>query len=81
MLGIVNSPGYSPPPAPQLPVRNGYVQPWGAAIAAERRYGPMSHSGTLTRTATAVHAQPRDWRLITLVTAIFAASMTGLYLL
>jgi len=41
----------------------------------------MSHSGTLTRTATAVHAQPRDWRLITLVTAIFAASMTGLYLL
>jgi len=36
VLGIVNSPGYSPPPAPRLPVRNGYVQPWwGAVIAAE----------------------------------------------
>ena len=35
VLGIVNSPGYSPPPAPRFPVRNGYVQPWGAAIAAE----------------------------------------------
>ncbi len=34
VLGIVNSPGYSAPPAPRLPVRN-YVQPWGAAIAAE----------------------------------------------
>lgn len=34
VLGIVKSPGYSPPPAPRLPVRN-YVQPWGADVAAE----------------------------------------------
>jgi hypothetical protein len=35
VLGIVTSPGYAPPPGPQFPARNGYVQPWGAAIAAE----------------------------------------------
>ena len=35
VLGIVNGPGYSPPPAPRVPVRNGYVQPWGADIAIE----------------------------------------------
>jgi hypothetical protein len=34
VLGIVNSPGYSPPPAPPLRARN-YVQPWGADVAAE----------------------------------------------
>jgi len=35
MLGILNSPGYSPPPPPRLPTRDGYVQTWGADIAFE----------------------------------------------
>jgi len=35
VLGIVNSPGYSPPPPPRLLVRDGYVQTWGADVAFE----------------------------------------------
>lgn len=35
VLGILNSPGYSPPPPPRLLVCEGYVQPWGADIAVE----------------------------------------------
>jgi len=35
VLGILNSPGYSPPPPPRLLVRGGYVQTWGAEIAFE----------------------------------------------
>jgi hypothetical protein len=35
VLGIVNSPGYSPPPSPRLLARDGYVQTWGADIAFE----------------------------------------------
>jgi len=38
VLGILSSPGYSPPPSPRLPpflVRDGYVQTWGAEVAFE----------------------------------------------
>ncbi len=35
VLGILNSPGYSPPPLPRLLTRDGYVQEWGADIAFE----------------------------------------------
>jgi Clp amino terminal domain, pathogenicity island component len=34
VLGILDSPGYSCPPAPGFPAREGYVQMWGADIAA-----------------------------------------------
>jgi hypothetical protein len=33
--GILDGPGYSPPPPPRFFAPNGYVQPWGAATAAE----------------------------------------------
>jgi Clp amino terminal domain, pathogenicity island component len=33
VLGIVNGPGYSPPPPPRFPMREGDVQPWGAEVA------------------------------------------------
>jgi hypothetical protein len=35
VLGILSSPGYSPPPPPRFPVRDGYVQTWGAEIVFE----------------------------------------------
>lgn len=35
VLGILNSPGYSSPPPPRLPVPNGHVQVWGAEVAFE----------------------------------------------
>jgi Clp amino terminal domain, pathogenicity island component len=35
VLGILNGPGYSPPPAPRFLVRDGYVHPWGAEFAFE----------------------------------------------
>jgi hypothetical protein len=35
VLGILDSPGYSRPPAPRFPARNGDVQVWGARIALE----------------------------------------------
>jgi hypothetical protein len=35
VVGILNSPGYSPPPPPRLLTRDGYVQTWGADIAFE----------------------------------------------
>jgi Clp amino terminal domain, pathogenicity island component len=35
VLGILNGPGYSPPPPPRFLVRDGFVQPWGAEIAFE----------------------------------------------
>jgi len=35
VLGIVNGPGYSPPPPPRFLVRDGYVQTWGADVAFE----------------------------------------------
>jgi hypothetical protein len=35
VLGLVNDPGYQPPPAPQFFARNGYVQTWGAEVAFE----------------------------------------------
>ena len=38
VLGILNGPGYSPPPPPRVPrflVRDGYVQTWGAEVAFE----------------------------------------------
>jgi hypothetical protein len=35
VLGILNGPGYSPPPPPRVLVRNGYVQTWGAEVAFE----------------------------------------------
>jgi len=35
VLSILNSAGYSPPPAPRFLVRDGYVQAWGADIAIE----------------------------------------------
>jgi len=35
VLGILNSPGYAPPPAPRLLVRDGYVQTWGAEVALD----------------------------------------------
>lgn len=35
VLGILNGPGYSHPPAPRFPGRDGYVHPWGADIATE----------------------------------------------
>ena len=33
VLGIVNGPGYSPPPRPRILVPDGYVRPWGADVA------------------------------------------------
>ena len=33
VLGILDSPGYSPPSPSRFLVRDGYVQPWGAEIA------------------------------------------------
>jgi hypothetical protein len=33
VLGIVNGPGYSPPPPPRFPMREGDVQLWGAGVA------------------------------------------------
>ncbi|MDX6395445.1 MAG: hypothetical protein QOJ73_6508 [Streptosporangiaceae bacterium] len=35
VLGILNSPGYSPPSPPRFLTRDGYVQTWGADIAFE----------------------------------------------
>jgi hypothetical protein len=35
VLGIVNGPGYSPPPPPRFPMREGDVWMWGAEIAFE----------------------------------------------
>lgn len=35
VLDIMSSPGYSAPPAPRFPARNGFVQPWGAKVAIE----------------------------------------------
>jgi hypothetical protein len=35
VLGILSSPGYSPPPPPRFPMRDGYVHPWGAEVAFE----------------------------------------------
>jgi len=35
VLGILNSPGYSYPPAPRFPAGEGYVQTWGADIAVD----------------------------------------------
>ena len=35
VLGILNSPGYSPPPPPRILVPAGYVRTWGAEIAFE----------------------------------------------
>ena len=35
VLGILASPGYSPPPPPRILVPAGYVRPWGAEIAFE----------------------------------------------
>jgi hypothetical protein len=33
VLGILNGPGYSPPPPPRFLVREGHVQLWGAEVA------------------------------------------------
>jgi hypothetical protein len=33
VLGIVNGPGYSPPPPPRFPMREGHVRMWGAEVA------------------------------------------------
>jgi Clp amino terminal domain, pathogenicity island component len=35
VLGILNSPGYSPPPPPRFRIRDGYVRVWGAEVAFE----------------------------------------------
>ena len=36
VLSILDSPGYSPPPPPRFPARNGYVDPsWGLGVAVE----------------------------------------------
>ena len=36
VLSILDSPGYSPPPPPRFPARNGYVEPsWGLGVAVE----------------------------------------------
>lgn len=35
VLGIRNSPGYSPLPPPRFPARAGYVQMWGAQVTLE----------------------------------------------
>ena len=35
VLGILNGPGYMPPPTPRLLVPDGYVQMWGAEVAFE----------------------------------------------
>jgi hypothetical protein len=35
VLGILNSPGYSPPPPPRFFVPDGFVQPWGGRVAIE----------------------------------------------
>jgi hypothetical protein len=35
VLGILNGPGYSPPPLPTFLVRDGFVQPWGGRVAVE----------------------------------------------
>ena len=35
VLGILNSPGYSPPPLPRFPGHAGDVQMWGAQVALE----------------------------------------------
>lgn len=33
--GILDSPGYSPPPPPRFPARIGHVESWGARVAVE----------------------------------------------
>jgi Clp amino terminal domain, pathogenicity island component len=33
VLGIINGPGYSPPPPPRFPMREGDVRMWGAEVA------------------------------------------------
>jgi hypothetical protein len=35
VFGILNSPGYSPPPPPRFPMRGGHVRVWGAEVAFE----------------------------------------------
>ena len=36
VLSMLDSPGYSPPPPPRFPARNGYVDPsWGLGVAVE----------------------------------------------
>jgi len=35
VLGLINDPGYSPPPRPRTLVPDGYVRPWGAEVAFE----------------------------------------------
>jgi hypothetical protein len=36
VLSMLDSPGYSPPPPPRFPARNGYVEPsWGLGVAVE----------------------------------------------
>jgi hypothetical protein len=35
VLDILNGPGYTPPPAPRVLVRDGYVRMWGAGVAFE----------------------------------------------
>jgi Clp amino terminal domain, pathogenicity island component len=35
VLDILNGPGYSPPPPPRFPLRQGYVQMWGPEVALE----------------------------------------------
>jgi Clp amino terminal domain, pathogenicity island component len=35
VLGILNGPGYTPPPPPQFPTPDGHVQMWGARVAFE----------------------------------------------
>jgi Clp amino terminal domain, pathogenicity island component len=35
VLGILSSPGYSPPPPPRFLPRNGHVRTWGAEVAFE----------------------------------------------
>jgi hypothetical protein len=35
VLGILNGPGYSPPPKPRIFVPDDFVQPWGGRVAVE----------------------------------------------